>query len=374
MVGPLYDRYGPRWLLAIGTFLNVFGLMMSSISDRYYQFLLSQGLCTGIGAAMLFFPAVSCVMTYFNAKRATALGIATSGAGVGGVILPLVFHEMVDSAGYGWTLRTIAFIVLFLGIVAQLTITSRLPPTPKKASAKEMAATLKDKIFLLVTVAGFFTYITIFTGNTFIVVTAIHRGVDVSWSFYLVPILNTGSFFGRLLPGPLADRLGIITMFNIMTLLTFLVVACVWIPVSGTAGMVMFAILFGFTTGCLLSLAPGVVSIIGEMKTLGLRMGVTYMFAGLSTLFGSPLGGAIIVSLLGTLNLSALRLFLVADETSIFPDGEWVQSHAGLYSCPRGCQLLPCLRCQVQPGELESEEGLMIRPDYGYLGRCLRLL
>lgn len=29
--GKIYDSYGPRWLLIVGTFLNVFGLMMTSL-------------------------------------------------------------------------------------------------------------------------------------------------------------------------------------------------------------------------------------------------------------------------------------------------------------------------------------------------------
>ena len=55
-VGRIYDTYGPRWLLIIGTFLHVFGLMMASISTKYYQFILSQAICSGIGMTCLFSP------------------------------------------------------------------------------------------------------------------------------------------------------------------------------------------------------------------------------------------------------------------------------------------------------------------------------
>lgn len=60
-VGKIFDDYGPRYLLAAGTFLHVFGLMMASISTKYYQFLLSQAICSAIGASMLFYPAFTCV-------------------------------------------------------------------------------------------------------------------------------------------------------------------------------------------------------------------------------------------------------------------------------------------------------------------------
>jgi MFS family permease len=54
IIGKLYDNYGPRWLLIIGTFLEVFGLMMTSISTEYYQILLAQGVCASGGASTIF--------------------------------------------------------------------------------------------------------------------------------------------------------------------------------------------------------------------------------------------------------------------------------------------------------------------------------
>ncbi|KAJ2972851.1 hypothetical protein NQ176_g6925 [Zarea fungicola] len=44
LVGVLFDKYGPVLLLIVGSFMHVFGLMMASISTKYYQFLLSQGV------------------------------------------------------------------------------------------------------------------------------------------------------------------------------------------------------------------------------------------------------------------------------------------------------------------------------------------
>lgn len=59
IVGKLHDRYGPRYLLLGGTVLHVFGLMMASVSREYYQILLSQGVCSAIGASALFQPGIS---------------------------------------------------------------------------------------------------------------------------------------------------------------------------------------------------------------------------------------------------------------------------------------------------------------------------
>jgi nitrate/nitrite transporter NarK len=64
LVGKIFDDYGPQSLLSSGTFLHVFGLMMTSISDQYYQILLSQAFCSALGASMVFYPAFTCVCPY----------------------------------------------------------------------------------------------------------------------------------------------------------------------------------------------------------------------------------------------------------------------------------------------------------------------
>lgn len=63
--GKVFDDFGPRYLLGAGTLLHVLGLMMTSISKTYYQILLSQAVCSSIGASLVFSPAFSSVCTVF---------------------------------------------------------------------------------------------------------------------------------------------------------------------------------------------------------------------------------------------------------------------------------------------------------------------
>lgn len=49
VAGPLYDRGYVQSVLAVGCSLVVVGLFMLSLSTEYYQILLSQGVCIGIG-------------------------------------------------------------------------------------------------------------------------------------------------------------------------------------------------------------------------------------------------------------------------------------------------------------------------------------
>jgi hypothetical protein len=58
----LADTYGPRIPILLGSFLHVFGLMMTSISKEYYQFFLAQSVCSAIGCSFLFFPSTYLLM------------------------------------------------------------------------------------------------------------------------------------------------------------------------------------------------------------------------------------------------------------------------------------------------------------------------
>jgi MFS family permease len=93
--GKISDNYGPRWLLIVGTFFHVFGLMMTSLSTKYYQFILAQGIVSALGASAIFFASMSAIGTWFFKKRATAFGIMASGSSLGGVVLPYVISFLL---------------------------------------------------------------------------------------------------------------------------------------------------------------------------------------------------------------------------------------------------------------------------------------
>ena len=61
VAGWMFDNYGPRLPCMIGTVLHVVGLMMASLSKEYYQFMLSQSVCSGIGASLVFTPCMTAV-------------------------------------------------------------------------------------------------------------------------------------------------------------------------------------------------------------------------------------------------------------------------------------------------------------------------
>lgn len=69
-------------LITIGTFIVIFGLMVTSLSAKYYQVFLAYGLAVGIGCASFFFPSIAVVVTYSTTHRALT-GITAAGGSIG---------------------------------------------------------------------------------------------------------------------------------------------------------------------------------------------------------------------------------------------------------------------------------------------------
>ncbi|KAF7555825.1 hypothetical protein G7Z17_g1934 [Cylindrodendrum hubeiense] len=194
VVGRLYDIYGPRRLILGGTLLHVFGLMMASLSTEYYQILLSQGICSAIGASAIFQPAISTVPEWFNKKRATAFGICSTGSSIGGVIFPIMLTHLISKVGFPWTMRISAFLILFLLIIANLTVRRRIVSKSKVSKKMDHLRAFRETKSLLL-MAGF-SLITfgIFVPIDYVVVEARASGMSTGILAYLVPILNSARF------------------------------------------------------------------------------------------------------------------------------------------------------------------------------------
>lgn len=64
--------------------------------------------------------------TWFLKKRALAFGIIAGGSSLGGVVLPIMVQRLNDQVGFGWSMRAVAFLILGMMIIANLTVTSRM--------------------------------------------------------------------------------------------------------------------------------------------------------------------------------------------------------------------------------------------------------
>lgn len=128
--GRLTDAGYFRVVFFGGSLLTCLGIFMASVSETYWQIVLSQGICIGIGNGFLFTPALAIVGTYFKERRALAFGVTATGTATGGLIFPTMARQLLPQIGLAWTLRSIGLVqVITLG-VANFLLKPRLNPKP----------------------------------------------------------------------------------------------------------------------------------------------------------------------------------------------------------------------------------------------------
>ncbi|KAK5057489.1 hypothetical protein LTR84_011489 [Exophiala bonariae] len=294
-IGRIYDNYGPTYILVAGGFFHVFGLMMTSLSTKYYQFILAQGVCSPFGCSMIFYPCMSATSTWFFKRRALALGLVASGSSIGGVVLPIMVQRLIPRIGFAWTMRACAFIILGLTLITIFTVKSRFPPVAKPVKVQDFLDPWKEASFALLSLGSFLTFLGVFIPFTFVIVAARGRGVPEDLAKYLVPILNASSTFGRTIPNYYADKVGRFTVFVASCFITTIFVLAIWLPASGSGAIVTFTVVFGFSSGAVFSLLPACLAQISDIQKIGVRNGVLFSVNAVAVLIGSPIAGQLII-------------------------------------------------------------------------------
>jgi MFS family permease len=238
--------------------------------------------------------------SWFLRHRALAIGIMAAGSSIGGVVLPIMVHRLVDDIGFPWTMRAVAFLLLGMVIIGCSTVKSRLPPTKQPLVLTDFITPYKEPAFVLLTIGVWFIYIGGFIPFTFIIVQARAQGMSSGLASYLVSILNGASTFGRIIPAHFGDLIGVFNVMISMTGMGAIVALVFWLPstvmTSGStnAMIIVFTVAYGFASGCIFSIVPAMIAKISpDLRKLGVRTGSLYSVAATGVLIGSPVAGRI---------------------------------------------------------------------------------
>jgi MFS family permease len=295
-IGPIFDAKGPRYLVLSGSILLLATYLLLGICTAYYHFLLVFGVMGGLGTSLVFTPSVAAVGHFFLAKRGQCTGLACVGGSLAGIVYPLTLQALFPRIGWAWSTRVLALINLVLLIIANLCIKSRLPP--KKATRESILPDFRifrDKIFALTTLGVFFVEWGLFVPLSYLTSYAIQEGVDRTFAYQLLAILNVGSCLGRYLPGLVADRLGYFNAMVSTIFLCFLSVLALWLPARGSVPLiVVFALVFGFASGTGISLTPVCVGKLCKIENYGRYYATCYTLVSFGSLTGIPIAGQLV--------------------------------------------------------------------------------
>ncbi|KAH8900474.1 MFS general substrate transporter [Thozetella sp. PMI_491] len=302
IAGPLFDRYGAS-IIRPAALAYIFAMMMLSLCKTYWQIMLVQGVLMGVAMGFMQIPAFAAASQYFDKKRAAAIGFIVSGSSVGGIVIPIAITKMLNSSslGFGWSVRVIGFLIMPFMLFACITVKARVPP---RTTNFFIAAAFKDPKFVLLTAAMLFMFTGMFTPLFYLPSYAILRGMDATLAGYLLAVLNAASTFGRIIPGILADKYGRLNIFAFGGIVTGVVIFCLN-SVTGTAGLAVYAVFFGFVSGTIISGGSVSLSICNkDPRDMGTYGGMGFAIAAFGSLIGPPVNGVFISQHGGFLGVS----------------------------------------------------------------------
>ncbi|KAI0046365.1 MFS general substrate transporter [Auriscalpium vulgare] len=298
--GKLHDLGHFRVVVTVGSVLFTFSLFMVSLlhPDKYSLLFLSQGIGMGIGAGLVYIPVLAVQADHWGPRTSLAMGVASSGLPVGGTFFPVMLNQLLhNGVSFAWSVRASAFLVLGMLLVANVFIKSypraQSPQGEKPSSMKEL---LTDAPYMCVALGGLFMNWGIYFPYFYLQLYTILHGMDPTFAFYTLTILNGAAIPGRILPNLLAQKYGALNVFT-ASAFSCAVLAWAFFGAKSIAGVVAFAVIYGFFAGAWFSLLSPVFGSMSKSKSeLGMRMGFAFAVSSVAALTGTPIDGVLLGS------------------------------------------------------------------------------
>lgn len=90
--------------------------------------------------------------------------------------------------------------------------------------------------------------------------------------------MNAGGVVGRVLPAFASDRIGRFNLLVPSALLSGLFCVTLWLGAHSPVRIIVFCILYGFSSGSFISLITPCIAQISDMREIGMRIGLLYTF------------------------------------------------------------------------------------------------
>jgi MFS family permease len=316
LVGLAFDRFGPRLLMPLGALLVGVGLVISSFASSLWELYVSYGIITALGQGALSFVGHNALISFwFVRRRATAIGIASMGQGVGALVMVPLTQLLIDQVGWRWTYVVTGSLLLLVLVPANALFQRRAPQdvgqfpdgddappaeNPGRHSAKHAASrdwTLGEAArsfpFWCITIGHLALGTALFLINTHVIAHFVAVGYEklaASFYFGLIGFIRIGA---TIVWGSISDRLGRSEAYGVATLVTAFGVGCmIAMTTDAPLWLVYLAILLygiGHSAG-----NPTYGAVIGDIfsgRKIGLIFGFLEISFGLGSAFGSWIGG-----------------------------------------------------------------------------------
>ncbi|KAI5960185.1 uncharacterized protein KGF55_004908 [Candida pseudojiufengensis] len=345
--GQIFDMYGAKIPLCVGTFLICIGLFLTAECEKLYQFILSFSIITALGCSIAMSPLIGALSHWYLRKRAMACSIATIGGLVGASIFSIMLQQLYDKIGFKNAIRVLSCICFFcmscsiilvkgrhqddtdtggdsiensndtnngdIEIIEEgnqieqsnssltsnhssLTRPNHASNSPNHQSLKFKLnqflkealdfSILKDIKFVSLTIAVFLAEIVSMTTITYLGSYALAFNLNNQTAYLILTIVNICGIPSRLLSGIIADKFGRFNIMIITSILTTIIIFGFWLPAKSKNLLIIFSIFFGISSSAVLSLIPSCTGQICSSEKFGKIYGTLYFCLGFLTILG----------------------------------------------------------------------------------------
>ena len=303
------DRIGPRITTIAGGLCLGLGFLFSGMVHNLWQIYLSYGLLAGAGMSSVYGPVMTTASRWFRRRQGLALGLVSSGIGLGTFIGPPIFGHLIPT--YGWRVSYIAAgicigsIMILVGFLLRKdpvqaaerpeerkeSAAERRPPRGPGVDAWSAREVIRTKPFWLYAAV----YLMVGFGLQMMLA---HLVPYMQETYRLSPsaaaavfsVIGVASASGRLIMGGVSDYLGARKSLALSVVVEGVAVGL--IVLSTRQWMLYpFGILLGFGYGGHAPQFPAIIRELFGMKRMGRNIGLQQTFYGSGALLGPLLAG-----------------------------------------------------------------------------------
>lgn len=293
LAGRLTDTRSPRALTIVAGLVGGLGLGLTAVAPSLPVLAVGYGGLFGLGSGLGYVTAVSVAGTRFGDRRGLALGVVVGAYAAGPVVAAPLGSVAIQAAGWRPTVAVLAVAVA----CAMSAAAAWLPSAPVAATQPFRARTRRSTagagdpsrtlwwlwaLFLCATLPGLLAF-------TYATEIALERGIAPRTAGVVVGLLAAGNLGGRLVTGPLSDRLGTpATTASTLVALALAVTALGWLP---AAAVVLIAMpVLGAAYGAISTLVPAATADLVRPERFGAAYGRVFSSWGVAGVLGPAAG------------------------------------------------------------------------------------
>lgn len=310
----LSKRFSSRLIVFFGSLMFLLANIFASFSHQLWQFELSQGILLGFGTCFVYMPTITVAPPWYKARRGLALGIITSGTGIGGLVWAPALRALNAKIGFRNSLRISGLVsgtlVMFASTVIEWDSQTKLRlETERRANPRQKWWKIPLVDWRIARTRGFAAHLfggtmqaaAYYTPVFFFSSYARTLGYTSSTGANFIAINNACNAIGKISIGMIADRFGRVNTLVASTTLSALSVLAFWLPstfaTSRTVGsglFITYTLMYGIFASSYIALFPAsLVELFGPTNFTAIN-GFLYMARGAATLIGTLAAGALI--------------------------------------------------------------------------------